>query len=380
MRGYFHQLLIFLGGLALLGLAAGAVRSQPAAQPLPIGVLLERGAEGDRATQLAVQQINAAGGLLGPGGERYELQLVYPRNAPTRPEDIPTALEDLRAQGARAILGPGENLLAFPNLEPLARAGVPVLTLATADTLTDLDVTNNIMRMQAAEGFHSRAAADFLTSTLGTQRIAIVQTEVEATEAVIAFETALAERGLAPLVKLQATDAASLAEQLPQLNAANPGCHCLLGRAPEMLSVLDSQQQVGWRGVFYYRDAQAAILSGALPPAQVTGMLGTAGWVYSTPNRLSQQFLAQYVAAYGQIPGTDAAAAYDAIFTLTGQVRLVGPEMPQLYESLRAVQTLNTVQGQLNPGGVYQWRFLAPGGGVPGGAPRQPGPAGGLSG
>jgi hypothetical protein len=115
--------------LVLLALTqlAHLVRAEPAHQvvTLNLGFLQAPGTPGDYGVRLAVDQINRAGGIVGPDGTRYGLQIIYPATPPFIPEDVPAALRFLTSQGVIAIIGPSDNRLALPNLEPLARAGVP---------------------------------------------------------------------------------------------------------------------------------------------------------------------------------------------------------------------------------------------------------------
>lgn len=352
MRSRIRTSLILL--LALIGLfsAARLDRIQGANQAVTvirIGTLMRQNSQADLGARLAVQEINVNGAFAAGDGRVYSLELVYPNIFPTAPEDIPRALDSLKAQEVSAVIGPLDNALALPNLEPLARAGVPVLTLATSDTLTDFDVTNNIMRMQASERYYSIAAAEYMVNELQLTNIAVVQTNVESTEAVVAFEGALGSLGYAPITKIQLVDASTLSEQIPGLVTANPDGIIFWGAPQDVNVLLSNLFGRGWNGVFFYRDAQKASLAGQLDLDLAAGIYGVSGWAYSTQTELSRQFLINFVSAYGRVPDETAAAAYDAVYTLAGQIKIAGPSMPGLYESLLRMQTVYTVQGRIEP-------------------------------
>lgn len=353
MQHRIRTTLIMLMALAvLLSFATFSYGSPPQAQNsevIRIGSLILQNTPGDLGARLAVKELNERENFSGVNGTRYTLELVYPGSIPTSPEAIPGAIDFLNQQGISAILGPSENFLAQGNLEPLARAGVPVLTLATADTLTDFDVTNNIMRMQASERYYSTAAADYMVNELQLKNIALIQTNIESTEAVVAFETALAGLGFTPVRKIQLVDATTLLDQIPDLLSASPDSIVFWG-APQDVNVLRTQLiSAGWRGQFFYRDAQEALLNGELNPELAPNIYGMNGWGYSTPSQLSRQFLVNYASLFGRIPDENAAAAYDAIYVLAGQIQAVGATMPQLYESLLSMNKVFTVQGELQP-------------------------------
>lgn len=336
--------------MALL-IPLAAVNSAPPAQSvvnLRLGMLIRAGTPADLGIQLAVSEINASG-FRGADGNFYRLELVYPRTMPTDADSLRTTLDDFTISEVKAILGPVDNTLVIPGLEPLARASIPVLTLATADILTDVDVTNNIMRMRAAERYYSQAVANYLASTLGHTQIAIVQTNVEATEAVVAFEAALAGFSLAPVQKVQLVDATELAAQLPGLVAARPQSIMMWGAPEDVYTVYQEMQSSGWSGTFVYRQAQEAFLNNQLNPDQAEGMIGVGAWSFAMQTQLSRQFLLNYVSAYGRIPVDEAAAAYDMVYMLVGRMREAGVEMPALYEALLNTPPLFTIQGRFNP-------------------------------
>src|SRR5690606_6088901 len=100
-------------------------------------------------------------------------------------------------------------------------------------------------------------------------------------------------------------------------------------------------------GIFFYRNAQQASIAGSLDLELTVGTYGVAGWAYSTRTQLSRQFLVNFVSHYGRVPDENAAAAYDAIYTVTGQIKAVGPTMPALYEALLQIPLIYTVQGRV---------------------------------
>ncbi|NDJ85041.1 MAG: ABC transporter substrate-binding protein [Chloroflexi bacterium] len=335
--------------LATLVLSTAAEPASQTVVPLRIGFLEGQGAPGDFGVRLAVSQINATGGITGPDGTRYRLEMVYPRRPPVVAEDIPEALRDLNAQDVIAIIGPVDNRFALPNLEPLARAGVPVLTLASSDTLTDVDVTNNIMRMRAAERYYSRAIADFLVDQQGYTRIAIIQTDVESTEALLIFEQTLREDGLTPTVKIQRLDTSTLEADAAEILQSGSEAVVMWGPPQDAAQLLQILRTANYRGEVVYRDVLEGIQNEQVPLRLAEGVVGVTAWAYTTPGDISRLFLLDYVTAFNAIPGGAEAAAYDALWILRRQIEESGPQMPELYEGLLQTPTVVAVQGRLEP-------------------------------
>lgn len=344
-----------LGLLLLLGLLIGGSSIGHSAQTdtrprleVRIGSLLLPNSEGDLAAQLAAEELNQLA-FEGPDGYVYNFRITYPSAYPRLAEQVPNALADLEQQQVSAIIGPSDNALALPNLEPLARASVPVLTLTTSDTLTDLDVTNNIMRLRAAEGFYSRAAAAYMLNTLGLTRIALVQTDIASTEALIAFDVALTDAGRESPIKVQLEDGSALAANLDALVGAGPDGVALWGSPQDATFLYNQLLSRGWTGRFFYRNAQEAMQIGQLQVGNPEGIIGANGWSFAMPNILSQQFLVNYSARYGRLPNDEAAAAYDAVYVIGGQLHIVGVERPALYDRLLVMPDVLAVQGSIAP-------------------------------
>lgn len=335
--------------ITLSQLARGEAPPPQNNQIITIGFLEGRGKVGDQGVRLAVDQINRTGGIEGPDGTRYRLQIAYPQNPPVSAEDIPSALQSLTSQGVVAIIGPTNNDFALPNLEPLARIGVPVLTLATSDTLTDVDVTNNIMRMRAAERFYSTALADYLLNDLGLTDIALMQTDVPSTEALLIFEQVLISNSRSPVMKIQQLDSTQIAQNAADILQVAPEAIVMWGTHEDAATLIQTLRAGNYPGVIVYRDIIEAVRDSIIPPRIAQGVIGVTSWSYGNPNEISQTFLLDFVTAFNNIPDSNEAAAYDAVWILSRKIAETGPSMPALYDGLLQTPNIITVQGRLEP-------------------------------
>ena len=123
----FKRLRISLYWLIIFAVFAPSTYAAPSQQltdQIRIGVMVLPNSDADLGAKLAVSELNARA-LVNFLGETMQFELVYSNQVAVQPEDMPRALEALNGQEVHAILGPSENRLALPNLEPLARAGVP---------------------------------------------------------------------------------------------------------------------------------------------------------------------------------------------------------------------------------------------------------------
>jgi branched-chain amino acid transport system substrate-binding protein len=127
-----NRLLPALAGLSVLAAACGG-GSGSSKGPIKVGLIVSLtgnyaplGSEDKKAVELAVEQVNAQGGLLG-----RKVQIVF-RDDKTAPDQAVLAFNDIKGKGLTAVIGP-----VFSNsglaVEPLAqRQKTPYLSLAPA--------------------------------------------------------------------------------------------------------------------------------------------------------------------------------------------------------------------------------------------------------
>ncbi|MBN1202882.1 MAG: ABC transporter substrate-binding protein [Anaerolineae bacterium] len=345
--GLILVVLLLVGAAVPLTLAAPAVQ-----ESTELWIAYLGGADSDAASgaQLAIDQINTAGGVRGPDGVTYTLKLVTLSGAPTSPEELRDAIGELSANTFIAILGPdATNLLTPEAIQDLADLQLPVLTGATGDTLTDSDTSDTLFRIRAAERFYSAALATYMTADLGLQNIALVQTDIEATEALVDFENSLGAVGLQPADRILGTSGTPLTDEAQRLLDLNPDGVVMWGTPQDVVTLLRQLRDSGWNGRFAYRHAEEAARAGGLPDDLAEGVLGANSWSYAYSGRATSIFLRDYVLAFGQVPGPLSAAAYDAIWYLRGMIAVHGPDTTAIREGLKQGTALPLVQGTMRP-------------------------------
>ena len=147
--------------LLIAALAVPTAAAAPAAQTatvLRIGYLGTATSPTAQGALLAIDQINSAGGS---GRRRCHLPVRADLvGQPPTADSLAGSITAMTAQGVVAILGPDTNdLLTQDNVQALINTGVPVLTGATIDTLTDSDTADILFRIRAPERVYSFALA-----------------------------------------------------------------------------------------------------------------------------------------------------------------------------------------------------------------------------
>jgi ABC-type branched-subunit amino acid transport system substrate-binding protein len=355
VRSRIHARHRQVGLLVVALLAAGMIASAAGAAPalqtgtLTIGYLGIGGSDAFNGAQLAIDQINSTGGVKAPDGNLYQFNLVTLVAEPTV-ESLPGDVSGLTAQAPVALLGPDEGTVLSPeNVQTLVSAGVPVLTGATTDTLTDDDTADVLFRIRAPERVYSYALATYLVGDLGLTSFVLVQTNVASTEALLDFENALSTAGIVPAGKVQLASATGLADQGNNILALNPEAVAMWGPPEDAAALLGQLRDGGWKGQFAYRFAEEAAEAKVLPDSLADGVIGVTSWSYAYPGRAARIFLHDYVTTFGKVPGSLSVAAYDAMWYLRAVVQAAGVDPASVRSALIAGGAQNLVQGTLDP-------------------------------
>ena len=338
-----------LAAMLAVPLATAAPKTQTAVT-LRIAYLGTAESPTAQGAQLAIGQINEIGGFRAADGNTYRFKLLTLDRAPTV-QTLPAQLQDMLDKGIVAFLGPDDNaLITQETILALSGAGVPVLTPATADALTDTDQTDHIFRVRAPEHMYSYALATYLYEDRQVMTAAVLQTDVQYTEALLAFEATLTAQGADVVDKIQLPNGERLLAEAERLLPENPDAVVMWGAPEDAAALLTMLREGGWGGVFAYRQAAEAARMRILPAQYVNGVLGMDAWSFAAPDRPSRVFLRDYVVAFGQVPNSLAVAGYDAAWFLRGAILNAGsPAADVLFDALLQSPPQSLVQGVLHP-------------------------------
>jgi ABC-type branched-subunit amino acid transport system substrate-binding protein len=329
--------------------AAGAAAPTLQANVLRIGYFGPGETDFANGAQLAIDQINAGGGFQAADGNVYQLELVT-LAAPPTVDTFAADVLSLQSQKAVVFLGPDTNASLSPqNTQYLVNTGIPVLSGATADTLTNDDTADVLFRVRAPERVYSSALATYLLDDLGLTSLALVQTDVDSTEGLLDFSDALAGRSVVPAAKIQLDNASTLADQAVGLLTVNPEAVVMWGQPADAVLLLQTLREGGWEGRFAYRLGDEAARSGALPESLAGGVIGVSSWNYAYNGDAAKVFTQDYLLAMAQVPGALAVAGYDSVWYLRAVMIAVGIEPSAIRAGLIAGAPQNLIAGTLRP-------------------------------
>ena len=134
------------GAAATSLLAAPSIlRAQPASVKLGIlqpvtGALAQDGELGRLGAQLAIEAINAAGGIKSLGGAKIEMVFA---DARSNPEAATQEVERLQAEGVAAIVGGFASPICLAASQAAARYNLPyIVDVGVADSIVDRGLAN----------------------------------------------------------------------------------------------------------------------------------------------------------------------------------------------------------------------------------------------
>jgi branched-chain amino acid transport system substrate-binding protein len=315
-----------------------------------IGILDSERGHISNGARLAVEEINAAGGVRGADGTFFQLELIIQPTDSTN--GVASAANTLSQSSVIAILGPESSDDVLNNLQTLQNLSVPVITPATGDTILASDSTGRMFRARAAEVLQGRALANYLINDLQVQSIAAIQLDLDinTSASLIGFSTAASALGHAPQPILQAQSNDSLPQIVNQITISMPEIVVTYGNPASASQLYNGLRAAGWEGFFSYNQANDPAFHDTIDSGALDGIISTTTWPYTATDEVSTRFRNSYVTLFGELPGPVEAASYDAIYLLSQAIGLPG----ELQTNLRQLDNVSGVQGLLTPAKLGQ--------------------------
>ena len=189
-------------GASAVALAALLAGSAFAADPIKIGLVnettgpnAEAGSYTVNGTRLAVEEVNARGGIMG-----RPIELKVEDNQSTNPGTVLAYSKLIGEGGLTAIVGPIRSTQIQAASPAIQKGGVPALVGGTDPSLTRV---NNawIFRMRPNDSYSSRVIADFGVNSLKLKKWAIVHsTDAFGSGGMKALSAALEAAGVQPVL------------------------------------------------------------------------------------------------------------------------------------------------------------------------------------
>jgi len=289
------------------------------------------GASFKNAAEMAVQEINDAGGLE-VGGKKYQIEFFIEDNAGKADQSASAAQKLITQQNVVAIIGPNASRYAIPASEIAESSKVVLISPWSTNPKTTLDANTNepkkyVFRACFIDPFQGRVVAKFAMDQLGAKNAAVLydvaseynkgiaeffkQTFEEAGGTVVAFET-------------YTTGDKDFSAQLTKIKDTNPDVIFLPNYYSEVPLQIQQAHRLGITVPFLGSDSWGSAELLTLCGADCEGYYFSTHYAADAATPVATKFIEGYKAKYGNTPDDVAALTYDAFGLLWQALQSAG--------------------------------------------------------
>lgn len=333
----------------------------PSGDPIVIGGIVSATGPGSalgeqerKVLEMMETQVNADGGVLG-----RPIKIVVEDDKSDPKEAVTAANRLIQQEKAVAIIAATISSSTLAVKEVVAQAGLPQIAMAAANDITDKAPTEWIWRTPHKDALAVARALAYISEDLQVKKIAVLHdenafgssgnAEIEKTAGDFGLEIVAAES-----YKTNDTD---LTAQLTKIKGASPEVIIVWGTNPGPALAAKNMKQlnlnvpyVGSHGIanktFIELAGDAA--EGVVFPAG--RLLVPSSITDPKQKEVTDAFIDQFQAAYGEAPNTFAGYAYEAVALLVDAIERAGGTDPAAIQS-----ALNSTQGFPGPDGIYNY-------------------------
>jgi branched-chain amino acid transport system substrate-binding protein len=346
-----------IGGLLLaaaLGCGPGGGDSAPAGGAAPIKVGHFASLTGDTATfgqstdggiRLAVEEINAAGGVLG-----RPLEIISEDDRSVTEEARTAAQKLIQRDEVVALLGEvasSRSLAAAPEAQ---RAGVPMISPASTNPKVT-EVGDYVFRTCFIDPFQGAVMARFAFEDLGARKVAILSDFKQDYSVGLAdfFRKQFTELGGTIVADERYTSGdIEFRAQLTTIRAAQPDAVFVPGYYTELGLIAKQARELGLNVPLLGGDGWDSAKTLEIGGGAVEGYYFSNHYAADSDSPKVQDFVKRFEAKYGSRPDAMAALGYDAAGILADAIRRAGTtDGPALRDAIAATKDYDGVTGRI---------------------------------
>lgn len=332
-KGYL--ILIALGMItAMLAGCAGA----GGGDTIKVGVVAELtgdipavGASCKNAAELAVKEINDAGGLE-VGGKKYKIELFIEDNAGKADQSASATQKLITQQNVVAIIGPNASRYAIPASEVAESSKVVLISPWSTNPKTTLDATTDqpkkyVFRAAFIDPFQGRVVAKFAMDNLGAKRAAVlydVASDYNKGIAEFFKQTFEASGGQVVAFETYTTNDKDFSAQLTKIKDTNPDVIFLPNYYSEVPLQIQQAHRLGITTPFLGSDSWGSAELIKLCGNECEGYYFSTHYAPDAATPVATKFIETYKATYGVVPDDVAALTYDSFGLLWQALQAAG--------------------------------------------------------
>jgi len=350
MAGGFR---VAVSAVAVLGLHLGCSAGDDGSGAIRVGHFASLtgdtatfGQSADRGMQLAIQEINAAGGILG-----RPLELITEDDRSITEEARSAAQKLLQRDRVVALLGEvasSRSLAAAPEAQ---RARIPMISPASTNPKVT-EVGDYVFRACFIDPFQGAVMARFAAQELGARRVAILLDYKQDYSVGLAdyFRRTFQELGGEIVADERYTSGdIEFRAQLTTLRAANPDAIFVPGYYTEVGLIAKQARELGIQVPMLGGDGWDSEKTLEIGGAAVEGYFFSTHYSADAESPKVQDFVKRYRSSYGGVPDAMAALGYDTALIFADALRRAGSsEGPKLRDAIAATREFDGVTGRIS--------------------------------
>ena len=342
-----------IAAVVFAGLHLGCSQSDAARDAIRVGHFASLtgdtatfGQSADRGMQLAIQEINAAGGVLG-----RPLSLITEDDRSVTEEARSAAQKLLQRDGVVALLGEvasSRSLAAAPEAQ---RARIPMISPASTNPKVT-EVGDYVFRTCFIDPFQGAVMARFAAQELGARRVAILLDYKQDYSVGLAdyFRRTFQELGGEIVADERYTSGdIEFRAQLTTVRAAKPDAIFVPGYYTEVGLIAKQARELGIEVPMLGGDGWDSEKTLEIGGAAVEGYFFSTHYSADAESPKVQEFVRRYRESYGAVPDAMAALGYDTAHILSDALRRAGSsEGAKLRDAIAATSDFDGVTGRIS--------------------------------
>ncbi len=356
-RGNVGKSLLLAVAVGYLSFSAGCKPStdsaqDPASGPIKVGEYASLtggeaafGQSSHKGTQLAIDEVNSAGGVLG-----REIQLITEDNQSKAGESTTIVKKFINRDRVVAVLGEVASSRSLEGAPVCQAAGIPMVSPSSTNPKVT-ETGDYIFRVCFIDPFQGKLLAEFAAKTLKAKKAAILSDVSSAYSVGLAefFRESFKSAGGEILAEQKyASKDKDFKAQLTAIRASNPDAICVPGYYTEVGLIVKQARELGITVPIFGGDGWEA------PELiKIAGGDALQNTFYSThfspaqDTPMAKKFVEAFKAKYnGEVPDAMAALGYDSALALIEAIKKAGSTEPaKIRDALKATD-FNGVTGR----------------------------------
>ncbi len=289
------------------------------------------GASCRNAAEMAVQEVNAAGGL-DIAGEKYKIELFIEDDSGKAEQSVAAVQKLITRQKVVAIIGPNASRDAIPASEIAEGAKTVLISPWSTNPKTTLDAKSGapkkyVFRAAFIDPFQGRVVARFAMDNLRAKRAAVlydVASDYNKGIAEFFKETFVAGKGEIVAFETYTTGDKDFSAQLTKIKDANPEMIFLPNYYSEVPLQIQQAKRLGINVPFVGSDSWGSAELMKLCAGDCDGYYFTTHYAADNATAVAKRFIADFQAKYVGTPDDVAALTYDSFGLLWQALKNAG--------------------------------------------------------